>query len=187
MASAGGFVGDIYTAPPSAVPDVLITATSVDDPETQGTAHIEVGDCGCHWDATISGAAGGEYSGSSATWVSSALSDIGLQPNEVEHYPSIHIGMFGEFTGTGEYEANVSSIIISDRDDAYTAFDLPEVGISLPILTITTLDATHIEGYLVGQLARIEPGSPPTWSIIMVNISFRAENALMGSPCSGAP
>ncbi len=41
--------------------------------------------------------------------------------------------------------------------------------------------------YLVGQPARIERANPPTWSVIMVNIGFRAENAVMGSPWPGAP
>ena len=126
MASAGGFVGDIYTAPPSAVPDVLITATSVDDPRPRARRTSR---------SATAVAIGMRPSRGRRRRIQRLVCYMGLVRPE-RHRPAAKRGRtlsidshrdVRRVQGTGEYKANVSSIIISDRDDAYTAFDLPEV------------------------------------------------------------
>lgn len=185
-ASAGSFSGNIYTAPGSNVPEVTITATSVAIDTLKGTATIEVGDCSCSWDADVSGAVSGSYHGTQALWASSALSDIALHPSATDDYPSIHIGFYGEITGEGVYEANISSIIFSNGDEAYIATDLPDEGIAPPTLTISSIDGTQMQGTVVGQLARPEGTDPVVWSVINVNVTFRAENRFSSAPCTQA-
>lgn len=62
-------LGDItqtgrYVAPPSGSGEVLIVASSVDDPDVRGVALVEVGSCECFWSLSIAG--DGAWSGPEA-------------------------------------------------------------------------------------------------------------------------
>jgi len=173
-ASAGYFVEDLYHAPGTAVDEVTITATSVQNNLVKGTATITVGDCACSWSANVTGEIAGIYDGSFATWTDEFLSYVTLTMDIDGGAPAFSFGPDFVITAPGTY-MGLATAIMSEGGPVYGSNE------DVTII-IETIDDKVLTGRMSGQLST--PLTQEPWELFIdVDLEFIAQHQTRGGAC----
>lgn len=176
-ASAGFFQGSDYHAPGSPVSEVVITATSVEEEDIQGTATIRVDDCECEWNLLVSGNETGTYGGIFVTWNSGALGSVQMSAAAGDPYPQASIQAFEPFTGPGQYDA-FAQVTLAPGADPY----IP-LGEKITF-TVWSIEGTRLRGSLNGTLGKVVPNPPDAETFFIdVVLTFTGQDMNQGDPC----